>query len=140
MTEEKMIEDLVFGYKEAMLFCGVIDNTLPEDDSDPNIHDCSMDIITEDLDKKIVERCCIFYLKNRYLIEATMLHVKDDPYDYERMGNDLFFTSHGHGVGFWDRPELGDFGDSLTVVVDDGKVVSPYALNEVFYNGEVIDG
>lgn len=28
------------------------------------------------------------------------------PYNPERVGHDLWFTRNGHGVGFWDRPEI----------------------------------
>lgn len=30
-------------------------------------------------------------------------------------GHDIYLTTHGHGVGFWDR-ELGDLGDRLTAL------------------------
>lgn len=139
-TEENIIQDLKFGYVEAMLFCGVDDTTLSDDETDTNFYDGDMDILTEDLNKKILEICTAFYQKNKELITEVMAYLENDPYDYMRMGNDLFFTAHGHGVGFWDRSELGEFGNSLTTVTEDGKTCSPYALNEVFYNGEVIDG
>lgn len=32
---------------------------------------------------------------------------------YECLGHDLWLTSAGHGVGFWDR-DLGELGDRLT--------------------------
>ena len=39
-------------------------------------------------------------------------------YDIERVGNDLWFTMNGHGVGFWDRG-FGDVGQELTNICDE---------------------
>lgn len=60
-------------------------------------------------------------------------------YDEERAGRDFWYTRNGHGVGFWDRDELGkDLGAKLSACCgwrtkfpdvdvylgDDGKVYS----------------
>lgn len=39
-------------------------------------------------------------------------------YDSEQAGRDFWFTRNGHGVGFWDRPELQycNVGETLTAL------------------------
>ena len=36
------------------------------------------------------------------------------PYDETRAGHDLWYTSKGHGVGFWDRGFPKELGDALS--------------------------
>ena len=41
-------------------------------------------------------------------------------YGADQAGRDLWFTRNGHGVGFWDRPQLaGDLADGLCAIVTD---------------------
>ena len=138
--QKNIIGNIKFGYIEAMLFCGVSDSTLSDDAHDTNYYDGDISELSEDLTKKILEKCTSFYQKNSALIIEALEETKGTPYDHVRLGNDLFFTAHGHGVGFRSRSELGEYGDKLTTVVEDGKALSPYALNEVFYDGKDIDG
>jgi len=43
------------------------------------------------------------YIDCRNFLDA----VKDcGEYDPEQLGHDLWLTRNGHGVGFWDRPEI----------------------------------
>jgi hypothetical protein len=35
-----------------------------------------------------------------------MVDVDSKDFDPTQMGHDLWFTRNGHGVGFWDRPEV----------------------------------
>lgn len=49
------------------------------------------------------------------------------PLSLDQIGNDLWFTAQGHGVGFWDRG-LGAVGDRLTEIAGDTELadVEPY--------------
>lgn len=55
-----------------------------------------------------------------------------DNYGAAQAGRDFWFTTNDHGVGFWDRDQLGSLGDELSdlcvshdtdlYVGDDGKI------------------
>ena len=49
----------------------------------------------------------------------------NEGYDLGRIGNDLWFTMNGHGVGFWDRG-FGDVGQALTDICDEIGELSVY--------------
>jgi hypothetical protein len=50
-------------------------------------------------------------------------------YDERQAGADLWFTSQGHGVGFWDRSQLdsGDLGDKLSDAATSGDAWLTFA-------------
>ena len=51
-------------------------------------------------------------------------------YEEVQAGRDLWFTSQGHGVGFWDR-NLGDLGDQLSEVAG-AQECNPYFAEDEF--------
>lgn len=44
----------------------------------------------------------------------------NENYDEVRAGNDLYYTSCGHGTGFWDRG-MGELGEELSAQARNGK-------------------
>lgn len=54
---------------------------------------------------------------------------------FAAMGHDLYLTSAGHGVGFWDRDELEpkDLGDKLSAFCGWGKAIGEPGTD--FYRG-----
>lgn len=62
--------------------------------------------------KKCVADCARFQTENADDLEAATERGRDA----ECCGHDFWLTRNGHGVGFWDRPELeaGDLGESLS--------------------------
>lgn len=55
-------------------------------------------------------------------------------YEAMQAGRDLWYTSQGHGVGYWSRDELseGDLGDRLSAVAPE-REINPYFENGVVY-------
>ena len=50
-----------------------------------------------------------------------------DEYTPQRAGNDLWFTSNGHGVGYWDRAEIAEqVRDALTAAARIVGNLDPY--------------
>lgn len=83
---------------------------------------------------EIIRRCEEFQSFGKageLLAQAYDLSAEGLAYTPERAGHDFWFTSEGHGVGFWDRG-LGEVGDALSkacdrresyvYIGDDGKV------------------
>ena len=52
-------------------------------------------------------------------------------------GHDLYLTSQGHGVGFWDRDELdeGELGDKLTAVCESMHFYHEFYRGWLYFNG-----
>ena len=55
-----------------------------------------------------------------------------DDIEAAQAGHDLWLTTNGHGVGFWDRG-LGDLGDKLTELCKQFPEVYMYAENGFYY-------
>lgn len=86
---------------------GTIDGNLPSDVGFAELHPTAIANITA--------FCEAFEAAASDLL-APIRDGEIDGYDMNRVGNDLWYTSQGHGVGFWDRDELdeNDLGDKLT--------------------------
>jgi hypothetical protein len=123
--EFKALPEMVAGFIEAMFFTecscessedwfsgetqeglreGTIDGTLPNDVGFAELHPDSL--------KQIMAFCDAFEAVAHDLLELA--YQRD--YDAMQAGRDLWYTSQGHGVGFWDRDELeaDDLGDKLS--------------------------
>jgi len=79
------LEHLINGYKDALFFA---ENETGEEE------------ISKDLHEEIEAFCKDFYSDN----EEALLSPKSRSRMWE-VGANLYFTAHGHGVGFWDHPE-----------------------------------
>jgi hypothetical protein len=96
------------GFVEAMFFT----STGPDDEvQDANVNelsDCSL--------AKIKAICAAFEATNGY-----KSYVSDDEYqgDDETTGRDLWYTSQGHGCGFWDGDYTAPHEDALAEAAKD---------------------
>ncbi len=95
----------VAGYKQAILFAetAIADGEDVENLAGYDFSEAALEVIYQD--------CRLFWDHNSEKV-ALAIAASDD-YDYERAGNDFWFSRQHHGVGFWDRG-LGLVGDDLT--------------------------
>lgn len=115
----RQVDAFTFGFIEAMFFtncspawsmaeieadpdgwsaareAGTSDGELPGDAGFSEIHPDSLAAIVAD--------CASFQLECRAALVAAY---QRPGYDAAQAGRDLWFTSQGHGVGYWDRPAL----------------------------------
>lgn len=110
----------VAGYKQAIIFAETATNGDGEDVQNLAGYDFSesaLGIIYQD--------CRLFWGHNSDKVGLAVAGSED--YDYERAGNDFWFTRQHHGVGFWDRG-LGLVGDELT------EAAESFAEKNIFIN------
>lgn len=98
--------DFVRGYIEAMLFT--------DTGGDSEIQDADLSQLALETWRKIVLECRAFKRTNRELLDKAIEHGGDErePYNETRAGHDYWYTSQGHGTGYWDRG-LGEIGEAL---------------------------
>lgn len=99
-----MQREIFKGYIEAMFF------TEDELLNDVDEYKLSPEFVTKV--QKLVDN---FVTQADDLIPQAL--EKNEDYNLQRVGNDLWFTTQGHGVGFWDR-DLEDVGDKLTEICE----------------------
>lgn len=95
--KQEIIKAIIDGYKEAFIFAesatdqhgDYIDNLDPYD-------------FSQDANDRIAQDVTAFINANVAAISEAMA----DGATAIQIGNDLHFTRNGHGVGFWDRPEI----------------------------------
>ena len=113
--------DFVLGFIEAMFFTetGHVDseswlNADPEErTSDGRLpSDVGYTDLHPDSLEKIRTDCGVWQILNMGILERAYA----TGYDETQAGRDYWFTRNGHGVGFWDRPELKPhgLGEALT--------------------------
>lgn len=102
--------DFVLGFIEAMFFteCCIFDRVEfmraePEDRDGSLPRDAGYDDLHPDALANIRTFCETFQRDNAALLAQA--YGRPD-YDETQAGRDLWFTSQGHGVGFWDRAQL----------------------------------
>lgn len=102
-------------YLEAILFseCDM------DSDNDASLHELGFDIT--DFSEESIERLhtiaqTFFKVAEQLLDKAC----QDHNYGMEKAGHDFYFTSAGHGVGYWDR-NIGYLGDKLTELAGRGE-------------------
>jgi hypothetical protein len=90
---------------QRALMQGTSDGQLPGD--------IGVDAIHPDSLAQIAAFCGKWKAENAEMLAAAVMR---DGYDWSRAGNDFWYTSQGHGVGYWDRSELdaGGLGDALS--------------------------
>lgn len=89
-ANDKDLNDIIFGYKEAILWAEV------DDDENPLENNYGMEDFAEGTNKAIDSMMSEYIRQNKDAIEKSGL-------DYEQVGRDIWFTQKGHGVGFFDR-------------------------------------
>jgi hypothetical protein len=95
LPEFRALPYIVQGFIEAMFFTDGDSEEIPSDCGFADLHPDSL--------LQIIEFCEAFEKAAGTLIDEAC---DREGYDSERLGNDLWYTSQGHGVGFWDRTEL----------------------------------
>ncbi|WBF77678.1 hypothetical protein A73_12 [Escherichia phage A73] len=95
--KQEIINEIISGYKEAFIFAESATDQHGEyiDNLDP--YDFS-----QDANDRIAQDVTAFINANVAAISEAM----SDGATANQIGNDLHFTRNGHGVGFWDRPEI----------------------------------
>lgn len=92
--KERAIDLMVEGFKEVLLFTADEEIALYGD--------------TCDYDKDshvVITNRVLRFIKDSDLFNLNLIC-------YNQIGNDLCYTANGHGVGFWDRPEV--YGKDLS--------------------------
>lgn len=115
MTQhDRIIDEMSRSYAEAILFTDVY---YPSDDAEP-IELYDMHISVDDLPPKFLVDCALLCERFFESIPPETWQAYREAYlsrpntPADQMGYDLWMTSQGHGVGFWDR-DLGTVGDEL---------------------------
>lgn len=85
----KTQEEFFRAYIEAVYFTETGDTDQPESDAD----------LTHEFLRQSAIECRLFHTAYAELIGDNI----------EQAGHDFWFNRNGHGVGFWDRPEI--YGD-----------------------------
>lgn len=93
----EIINEIINGYKQAFIFAESARDH--EGDFIDNLDD--YDFSSQALDR-IADDVTSFCNANVAAISEAM----SDGATANQIGNDLHFTRNGHGVGFWDRPEI----------------------------------
>lgn len=88
------LESFVKAYIEAMFFTD-IDNHIDSRDKE-GFEEKGIEDIAPVTYEKIIQDCKAFFTAHYELIEDHL----------EQAGHDFWLTRNGHGVGFWDRPEI----------------------------------
>lgn len=116
VTLWKDLDAFTQGYIEAMFFTEEREHVDGEDLEETGAipHNSCFGMIAPEGLAAIVAFCRRFQDEHAALLaQAYELEASGTAYTDERAGADLWFTSQGHGVGFWDRG-LGDVGDELS--------------------------
>lgn len=110
------------GFLVAILFAECDLNREDEND-DTSLQDegFTPEDFTDDARAALRAEALAFYWRNRRTLRAAYAAQPahgahgygENAYTPERAGHDLYFTSAGHGVGYWDRG-LGDIGRALS--------------------------
>ena len=110
-NKELILEKIVTGYIVAMLWSSCETHPTSGDDLE-SLEDFEP---SQELKEKALEICTEFYNKNESdCILFSEQYQPSQNFDvWECLGHDLWLTSAGHGVGFWDRG-LSELGDRLT--------------------------
>ena len=93
----EIIIEIINGYKEAFIFAESARDH--EGDFIDNLDDYDF---SPGADERIAQDVTAFINANLAAISEAM----SDGATANQIGNDLHFTRNGHGVGFWDRPEI----------------------------------
>lgn len=88
---------MVRGYIEAMFFT----DTGPDTAEDGLGEDCAFSDLAPEAVALVQHRCAQFTEVVDGAIAPGLTSA-----GLEQIGRDLHYTSNGHGVGFWDRPEI----------------------------------
>jgi hypothetical protein len=123
VSEAKVSKNkIVDGYVSAVLFSESDDegNSLNRNYTSRDVSPSALKIVRSRVSKFIQS-------VNNYNPNMLEFILSLPGYSNLKFGMDIYFTTHGHGVGFWDRKELGvefdgkDVGDLLTDLAEDPR-------------------
>lgn len=103
------IDEIYNGFISAMLWATIDQNISDETHLDSNYGIYDVDKDTEQAIKNRIED---FISENYEILDEIQIN-EDISISEEQIGHDLFLTTQGHGVGFWDRG-YGYNGELLT--------------------------
>jgi len=118
--EFTQLPEIVQGFIEAMFFTecegSIADDTFDPENGSQLPDEASWLEIHPDSLKRIVETVTAWRDEHAALLEQAYEAERKDVFLYDeiRAGNDLWYTSNGHGVGFWDRGFTDELGKALT--------------------------
>lgn len=105
------LDDFTQAYLRAALW------SQTDDEGEPLDANYSIDELSSDAIALSIYDCYAFQNANKTLLTRAYrrytLH-NDAPTPEHCAGHDFLLTRNGHGVGFWDRKELGAIGEFLT--------------------------
>lgn len=93
----EIIIEIINGYKEAFIFAESARNQEGDFIDDMTDYEFS-----DQAHQRIIRDVAAFCDAN----DAAISEAMSDGATANQIGNDLHFTRNGHGVGFWDRPEI----------------------------------
>lgn len=97
-------DDFVQGFVEAMFF------TLTGSSDDGDLEQATVAQLAPETRERIGEMCNRFQRINRDLLDQAI----EVGHDCTMSGRDFWYTSQGHGAGFWDGDLPKDLGELLT--------------------------
>ena len=93
----EIIIEIINGYKEAFIFAEPATDHNGEYIENLDDYDFS-----DQAHQRIIHDVAAYCDAN----DAAISEAMSDGATANQIGNDLHFTRNGHGVGFWDRPEI----------------------------------
>ena len=93
----EIIIEIINGYKEAFIFAEPVTDHNGEYIENLDDYDFS-----DQAHQRIIHDVAAYCDAN----DAAISEAMSDGATANQIGNDLHFTRNGHGVGFWDRPEI----------------------------------
>ena len=93
----EIIIEIINGYKEAFIFA-----ESAMDHEGNFVNDMTDYDFSDQAHQRIIHDVAAFCDAN----DAAISEAMSDGASANQIGNDLHFTRNGHGVGFWDRPEI----------------------------------
>lgn len=107
LPEFKALDEFTQGYIEAMFF------TEASSADDGELEGKGFADLSAESLNRIIGYCTLFQKENSEDLAEALDNGSIIGYDLAAAGRDFWYTSNGHGVGFWDR-DLGDVGDRLS--------------------------
>lgn len=93
----EIIIEIINGYKEAFIFA-----ESARDHEGNFVNDMTDYDFSDQAHRRIIHDVAAYCDAN----DAAISEAMSDGATANQIGNDLHFTRNGHGVGFWDRPEI----------------------------------
>jgi hypothetical protein len=111
------VVDIALEAKEIAFISAYLEAIDFTETGDTDQPDNGTELCTEFMRESIID-CLAFYSRIR-------CYLSDD--NIEQAGHDFWFTRNGHGVGYWDRPEVyGEYTDLFTRLAKQSGTADAY--------------